>query len=130
MTGDDFRDLVLAMEGATEGAHMKHPDFRANGRIFASLTAAEDQGVVKLAPDEQAELVRVHGGTIVPAAGAWGRQGWTTIQLANASAPVVRSAVVLAWQGIMALPAKKTGTRSTRVTSRPSTRKRSTAKRR
>jgi hypothetical protein len=37
MTADDFRDIALSMNGATEGSHMGHPDFRANGRIFATL---------------------------------------------------------------------------------------------
>ena len=37
LTADQFRDLALQMEGAVEGAHMAHPDFRANGRIFATL---------------------------------------------------------------------------------------------
>ena len=36
MTADDFRDIALGMQGAIERAHMNHPDFRANGRIFAS----------------------------------------------------------------------------------------------
>ena len=39
MTDDDFRDIALALDGAIEGAHMGHPDFRANSRIFASLRA-------------------------------------------------------------------------------------------
>ena len=30
------------MEGAVEGSHMSHPDFRAaNGKIFASLTEGD-----------------------------------------------------------------------------------------
>jgi len=55
MTADDFREIVLSMDGAVEGAHMKHPDFRANGRIFASLKPGEEAGVVKLSPEEQQE---------------------------------------------------------------------------
>jgi hypothetical protein len=111
MTADDFRDIVLGLEGATEGAHMKHPDFRANGRIFASLKPGEAAGVVKISPDEQAELIRTHPKTFGPAAGAWGRQGWTTVRLAGARPAAVRGAVLLAWQGIMAMPRKKPSAR-------------------
>ena len=74
MTADDFREIVLSLDGASEGAHMKHPDFRANGRIFASLKPGEREGVVKLSADEQAELVRTQPKTFAPAAGAWGRR--------------------------------------------------------
>ena len=107
MTADDFREIVLSMDGAAEGAHMKHPDFRANGRVFASLTAGEETGVVKLAPEEQQEFIRLHPSSFVPAAGAWGRQGWTMVPLAAAKKPVVRSAVLLAYQGILALPPRR-----------------------
>ncbi len=104
MTADDFRDIVLSMEGAVEGAHMKHPDFRANGRIFASLKPGEESGVLKLSPEEQREFIRLHPTMFVPAAGAWGRQGWTTVPLADAKKPAVRGAVLLAYQAIIAQP--------------------------
>jgi hypothetical protein len=107
MTADDFRDIVLALDGAVEGAHMGHPDFRANGRVFASLHSADRFGMVKLAPDEQAVLLRDHPESFEPSAGAWGRQGCTNVVLATASRPAVRAAVKLAFAGIMALPPAK-----------------------
>jgi hypothetical protein len=107
MIADDFREIVLSLEGTVEGAHMNHPDFRANGRVFASLKPGETEGVVRLSPAEQAEVVRTQPKTFVPAAGAWGRQGWTIIQLAGARPAAVRGAVLLAWQGVLALPRKK-----------------------
>ena len=50
MTADDFRDLALSMPDAVEGAHMGHPDFRVNGRIFATLHADMKFGMVALTP--------------------------------------------------------------------------------
>jgi hypothetical protein len=109
MTGDDFRRLALALHGASEGAHMKHPDFRAAGRIFASLDAGEQRGMAKLSPDEQRELLREYPDVFYPAAGAWGRQGCTMIDLAAADEAAVRGALSLAWEGVVArkAPAKK-----------------------
>ena len=111
MTADDFREIVLSMDGAVEGAHMKHPDFRANGRIFASLKPGEETGVVKLAPEEQQEFIKLHPRMFIPAAGAWGRQGWTMVPLGEAKKPAVRGAVLLAYQGILALPPPRRRTR-------------------
>jgi hypothetical protein len=37
MTVDEFRSLALGFPGTVESAHMNHPDFRAGGRIFATL---------------------------------------------------------------------------------------------
>lgn len=106
MTADEFRDTALGMNGAIEGAHMGHPDFRASGRIFASLNAKEDVGTLKLTPEEQRELMRAHPKMFTPAAGAWGRQGWTEVQLSAASKTAVRTAVLLAWQNVTSLTRK------------------------
>ena len=35
---DLFRSLALSLPGAAESAHCGHPDFRVNGRIFATLS--------------------------------------------------------------------------------------------
>ena len=53
MKANDFRRIALGLEGAIESAHMGHPDFRANGRIFATLKTDMESGMVKLTPDEQ-----------------------------------------------------------------------------
>ena len=60
MTADDFREIALSMHGAIESSHMNHPDFRANGRIFATLHSGDRLGMVKLEPDEQREVMRRH----------------------------------------------------------------------
>jgi hypothetical protein len=124
MTGDDFRDIALDMQGAVEGAHMGHPDFRANGRIFASLHANERVGTVKLASPEQREFMRLHPAVFSPASGAWGRQGWTMVELGPATAAIVRGAVILAWQGVTTKREKAKGQREKRKTEKPKTRKR------
>lgn len=104
MTDDDFRDIALALDGATEGAHMGHPDFRANNRIFASLRADGTTGMVKLTPEQQAVFLAEHVAMFTPSPGAWGRQGCTDVVLAKARVPAVRAAMQLAWQSAMDKP--------------------------
>lgn len=121
MTADDFRDLALALAGVVEQAHMGHPDFRVNGRIFASLQADERTASLKLMPDEQRAFMRDHPGVFEPAAGAWGRQGWTRIQLKPATIGGVRPALLLAWEHIVQAPApRKKVAAAPRTTRRPS----------
>ena len=98
MTPARFRKLALSMPDAVEGAHHDHPDFRANGRIFASLHPDGVHGMVRLAPAEQERLVRQFGGTFAPANGAWGRAGCTNVHLPTADAGVLKDAMTLAWQ--------------------------------
>jgi hypothetical protein len=107
MTADDFRALVLAHDGALEGAHMGHPDFRANGRVFASLHTQDRFGMVKLEPEEQRVLLHDHPESFTPSSGAWGRQGCTNVVLATANRTAVRGAIRLAFDAAMArTPAK------------------------
>ncbi|HEY7474023.1 MAG TPA: MmcQ/YjbR family DNA-binding protein [Vicinamibacterales bacterium] len=98
MTADDFRRLALALDGVVERSHMNHPDFRAHGRIFATLHSNDTFGMVKVAPEEQKELMRAHPKVFVPSAGAWGRQGCTNVRLAGADERTVRGALMLAWE--------------------------------
>src|SRR2546423_10444354 len=68
MTAEEFRTLALSLPEASEDAHMGHPDFRVRGKIFATLGPDEDWGMVKLPPDDQADLLD-EGGAYEPAKG-------------------------------------------------------------
>ena len=119
MTANQFRRIALGMAGAVEGAHMKHPDFRAaNGKIFATLNETETRGMASLTPEQQAEFVRRAPEVFVPASGAWGRGGSTMIVLANADQEIVGEAVTLAWQRISAGSAAKRRLARARITGR------------
>jgi len=107
MTEDDFRDVALGFAGALEGSHMGHPDFRANGRIFASLHGNDTTGMVKLTPEQQTAFQRDQPKVFEPATGAWGRQGYTKVTLRPAKAAAVRSAMLLAYQGVMEMAKAK-----------------------
>src|SRR5262245_23883184 len=98
MTHDTFRQIALGLSGAVEGAHMGHPDFRANGRIFATLSADGRKGMVWLTPADQKEFVAANRGVFDPASGAWGRQGCTMVALGKADEEVVGEAMTLAWR--------------------------------
>ena len=98
LSPEDFRRIALGMNDAIEGVHMAHPDFRANGRIFATLYPDGQRGMVKLTPDQQQEFVRAHPTTFEPASGAWGRQGCTTVQLNAVDEATLGEAMTLAWQ--------------------------------
>jgi len=107
MTAESFRTIALSFEGAVEQAHMGHPDFRANGRIFATLTANDESGMVKVPPEEQSELLRLDKATFTPASGAWGRQGCTMVRLKDADVAMVRAALTLAWELATSQPPAK-----------------------
>ena len=98
MTANDFRKLALSLPEAVESAHMRHPDFRVRGKIFATLGYPnKDFAVVKLTPDEQKEFVRGDPNVFEPVNGAWGRRGNTSVRLPQANFEQVRLAIDAAW---------------------------------
>jgi hypothetical protein len=100
-----FRRIALGFEGAVEQAHMGHPDFRASGRIFATLHADDEHGMVKLTPEQQQRFVSGVPAAFAPAAGAWGRGGATIVTLAAVDAETLGEAMTVAWQNAARSPA-------------------------
>ncbi len=94
---------------------MGHPDFRVHGKVFASLTADLQRGSLKLTPDAQAACIADHPRAFRPASGAWGRQGWTVVQLDAVSIDVLGEALTLAWQAMPAKPPARPKTRKEAV---------------
>ena len=56
MTEEQFRSIALSLPETSESAHMCHPDFRVGGKIFATLWPAAGWAMVKLTPEQQAQL--------------------------------------------------------------------------
>jgi len=99
MTADQFRRLALSLPEATESAHMGHPDFRVKGKIFATLDYPEPGwGMVKLTPEQQAELVQAEPDVFEPCAGAWGARGCTSVRLRAVKNDTLRRALIAAWR--------------------------------
>jgi hypothetical protein len=116
MTADKFRQMALGIAGAVESAHMNHPDFRLNDRIFASLGAPDDDwGMVKLTPAQQRAFIRKSSKIFRPCSGAWGRQGCTNVHLESAREAILSSALEAAAKNVASRAAKRkrSGSKST-----------------
>lgn len=98
VTPDVFRNAALSLEGAVEGAHMGHAEFRGGGRIFATLGYPDPAwGVAMLTPDEQPLRVDSEPEAFEPVPG-WGRAGSARIRLAAAVSASLAGALASAWQ--------------------------------
>jgi hypothetical protein len=102
-----FRRIALALDGAVEGAHMGHADFRVDKRVFASLHGDDEFGMVKLTPDQQATFIEDHPSAFSPEAGAWGRSGCTRVTLKSITEEILGEALMLAWRNTKKGPRKK-----------------------
>ena len=96
-----FRRLALQLPGAIESAHMNHPDFRLNNRIFATLFAQEKGcGVLKLTPEQQSAFLADQPNIFSPVQGGWGRMGMTYIQLNQADESIMAGALKTAYNNL------------------------------
>jgi len=99
VTGEEFRSIALSFPETEEKMHMKHPDFRVRGKIFATLWYPDESwGMVKLSPAGQETFVHADPVAFVPVKGAWGLQGCTSVKLSKAKKTMVRSALAEAWE--------------------------------
>jgi hypothetical protein len=108
MTPDQFRQLALAIPQAVESAHMNHPDFRLDDKIFASLGKPDDDwGMVKLTPEEQRTFIKGSPKAFQPCAGAWGERGYTNVHLPSITTETLRSALTAAAANVTRATTKK-----------------------
>ena len=99
MTPNEFREMALSQPGAVESAHMSHPDFRVDGKIFATLGYPDDEhAVVVLSPDQQEGFLAEMPHAFSAVKGAWGKRGSTQIHLPSAETETVAEAIRLAWK--------------------------------
>ena len=119
MTPAGFRRLALGLRDAIEQAHHGHPDFRVGGRIFATLGYPDKKwGVVILTPDQQRSFVREYPGMFVPAAGAWGEQGNTTVRLEAVEEEILGEALTVAWRNAVEKGPTRAASRKPRAAKR------------
>jgi hypothetical protein len=127
LTAKDFRRIALSLEGAEEGSHMGHPDFRVGGRIFTTLASIDNGfGNLMLDPEQQKTFVDELPEIFLPVPGGWGRMGATHIRLAAASEDVLHGALQVAWKLRIAKNARagKKPVKRSELKSKPSHRKR------
>ena len=114
VTAAEFTRFALAFDGAVEGQHMQHPDFRIGKRIFASLPR-DGRGMVRLTPMQQSRWLANEPEALEPASGAWGRAGCTILDLERVTGRVARELLLDAWQNATAHHDPRHGTHTIRA---------------
>jgi predicted DNA-binding protein (MmcQ/YjbR family) len=77
LTRDDIRRIALSMPEAYEEPHFHTAPFRVANKIFCTLHNPEARIMLKLDPEDQANLS--DGVAIEPVPGSWGRKGSTFV---------------------------------------------------
>jgi hypothetical protein len=98
VTPAEFRKLSLALPDACEKSHFEQPDFRVRNKIFSDMSPDGSRGTLKLTPEMQHMLLDAEPETFAPAAGAWGRMGWTHVKLARIERGALADLLLEAWR--------------------------------
>jgi hypothetical protein len=102
-TARDLKRMALALAGTSEAPHFDRTAFKVK-RIYATLAADAKRANLKFTPDEQEFKCMLAPEVFAPVPNAWGKQGWTTLTLAKATAEDLKAALEMAWAH--AVPAK------------------------
>ena len=95
-TAKDLRRIALSLEGTTEASHFDRAAFKV-ARIYVTLAPDGRSANFKFTPDEQELKCTVAADAFSPIPNAWGRQGWTTADLAKLSTAELKAALETAW---------------------------------
>ncbi|SRR6266540_3610615 len=115
MTSNEFRKMALGLPGTIESAHMSHPDFRVEGRIFATLGYPDESwGMVKLTGEQQRAFIKKGKGAFQPCKGVWGERGATNVHLASVKRSLLKSALRAAILNTLTNKKRKRATRKPR----------------
>lgn len=110
VSGETFKRLALAFEEVVEKPHFHKMSFRVNDKIFATLDAENEKATLKLPEIDQSVFCSFDKTVVYPANGAWGKQGWTIIDLKTIKKDMLQDALVKAYSHV-ALPSRSKKTR-------------------
>ena len=110
VTTSQFRALALSLPGVEEKSHFGKADFRVQNKIFAGLAPRKgalpgveaERGYFKARPELRDELGGSAAFTL--AEGAWGRSGWTYVELSQVEVALLRELLLDSWK--LVAPAK------------------------
>jgi hypothetical protein len=104
VTPSQFRALALSLPDVEEKSHFGQADFRVQDSIFAGLAtkkgalpgAGTQRGYFKARPELREELGS--SAAFTPVEGAWGRSGWTHVELPQVELPLLKELLLESWK--------------------------------
>jgi hypothetical protein len=92
-----IRNLALSFPDTSESPHFDKASFRYKKKIFATLAEKKQHLVLKLSPADQSVYIDYDDTIFSPATGAWGKQGWTIIDMKKVRKDMAKDAMKLAY---------------------------------
>ena len=101
MTAAALRKLALSLPEASEAPHFERTSFRVGKKIFATMTAAGDEAMVRVAPRAALYALLKAQPEIFFSYGGWTeRNGSLGVRLGRIDAAKMRGLVVGSWRHV------------------------------
>ena len=97
---DEAIAFARSLPEAIELPHFEKTSFRVKKKIFVTLDKTTSVVVVKLSVADQSVFSDAKHQIIYPVKGAWGKQGWTKIELKKVGKKLFRDAVVTSYKNV------------------------------
>lgn len=93
-----FAAIALSFPDTDQALHFEIISFRVNKKIFATLNIPQKRGTLKFNKEYQDIFVSIGKGKINAVPNAWGRLGWTNIDLKDIDKTILKDAMLIAWR--------------------------------
>ena len=90
--------IALSFPETDQAPHFEITSFRVNKKIFATLNMPQKRCTLKFNKEYQDIFVSIGKGKINAVPNAWGRLGWTTIDLQDIDQTILKDAMLIAWR--------------------------------
>jgi hypothetical protein len=97
---ESVRKLALAYPEVEELGHFEKPSFRIKKKIFTTLHVEEKRAVLKLNPVDQSVFCDYKEKIFFKVPGAWGKQGWTIVDLKKVRQNMFADALSLSFKQV------------------------------
>jgi hypothetical protein len=97
---ESMRKLALSFPDVEEKPHFEKTSFRVKNRIFATLDVMNKRACLKLSAVQQSVFSSHNTRAIYPVPNAWGKQGWTFVELARVRNDMFKDALATAYQEV------------------------------
>ena len=97
MTFLEVTKLALSFEETSQAPHFEIISFKVKKKIFATLNQPENRACVRLSPVDQDVFETTNPGIIYRVPNAWGKYGWTLINLSKVRKTIFRDALTCAY---------------------------------
>lgn len=92
-----FRKFPLSFPETEEAPHFENVAFKVKKKIFVTHNAKENRCCVKLSKEEQPLYCLIDAEMIYPVPNAWGKQGWTLVNLEKVNKEILTDILTSAY---------------------------------